>query len=114
MDDLRRLRKSGQIRAFLRELVRIEADPERGAPLTGNLRGLRSARVGNRQWRIVYLETDGRVVVVAIGSRSDAAVYASAARRIAGLAADHPARGLATVLAEIAGTEPSYPAPVPR
>ena len=113
-DDLRQLRKSGQFRAFLRELVRIDADPRRGSPLTGNLRGLRSARVGNRQWRIIYLERDGHVVVLAIGSRSDAAVYATAAQRITGLPADHPARDLGGRLEEIAVAERPSPRRDPR
>jgi len=83
--DLQRLRRSGNARAFLRELARIDADPQRGSPLAGNLSGLRSVVVGNRQWRIVWAESDGRALVVAMGSRSDSAVYASAAKRIAAL-----------------------------
>jgi mRNA-degrading endonuclease RelE of RelBE toxin-antitoxin system len=97
------------MRAFLAELTRIEAHPRRGASLSGNLSGLRSARVGNRQWRIVYAEQDGRVFVLAIGSRSDAAVYASAAKRLAALRSDHPAQDLSSILDAIAGPEPDSP-----
>jgi len=105
--DLARLRRSGRIKAFLTELARIDADPRRGAPLSGNLSGLRSARVGNRQWRIVYTKTEGRVLVLAIGSRSDAAVYERTAKRLVGLPDGHPAQGLRSVLDSIAGDDPN-------
>ncbi len=109
--DLQRLRKSGRIRAFLSELARIEADPQRGARLSGNLNGLRSSRVGNRQWRIVYAERDGRVLVLAIGSRSDAAVYERTAARLAALREGHPAQDLRSVLDDTAGGESATPPP---
>jgi hypothetical protein len=55
------------------------------------------------------LRRSGRVVVLAIGSRSDAAVYASAAKRLAALRSDHPAQDLSSILDAIAGPEPDSP-----
>jgi hypothetical protein len=55
------------------------------------------------------LRRSGRVFVLAIGSRSDAAVYASAAKRLAALRSDHPAQDLSSILDAIAGPEPDSP-----
>jgi hypothetical protein len=55
------------------------------------------------------LRRSGREFVLAIGSRSDAAVYASAAKRLAALRSDHPAQDLSSILDAIAGPEPDSP-----
>lgn len=99
--DLARLSRSGRIKGFLRALVRIEHDAHHGVPLSGRLQGMRRVVVGNRNWRIVYIENDGVALIVAIGNRAEAAVYATAASRVRALDRQHPARALADVLGDL-------------
>jgi mRNA-degrading endonuclease RelE of RelBE toxin-antitoxin system len=65
-----------------REVIRrLEASPEHGKPLTGQLRGCFRHRVGDI--RVVY-EIDRAakvVVIVAIGRRRDSEVYGTAGKR---------------------------------
>lgn len=73
-DDLAQVPKA-QLRKCLRQL---EANPEKGKPLGGTLKGLRSTHVGSDN-RLVYRlisDKDETVVdVIAIGRRRDDQVY---------------------------------------
>ncbi len=95
--DLARLSRSGRIKGFLRALVRIEHDAHHGVPLGGRLQGMRRVVVGNRNWRIVYIENDGVALIVAIGNRAEAAVHATPPTRARAPARPHPPRALPAV-----------------
>lgn len=79
--DLQGLDRSAQA-MVVKRLQMIRADPTVGKPLTRGLRGCRSLRVGNRDWRIVYIDNDDEVLVVAIGRRDGAVAYREAERRV--------------------------------
>lgn len=87
-EDIRALDGSAQ-KLVLKAITKLAEEPaQRGKPLgsraSGNLTGLRSLVVGNRQYRVVYqVEGDGSVCVVwVVGSRVDAECYDTARARI--------------------------------
>ena len=83
-DDLRAL-GDAEARIVLRVITqrRKEGEPDKlGKPLTGRLAGHRRIRTGST--RIVYrVKADAiEVLIVAVGQRRDAEVYAAAEKRI--------------------------------
>jgi mRNA interferase RelE/StbE len=67
--DLRRLDRSTAVRIvdkIERELVSEDLRP---VPLTGSYRGMYKLRVGD--YRVIYELSDDRVIIAAIGHRSD-------------------------------------------
>ena len=85
------VRKDPQIaRWALKKMLQLEADPEAGQPLLGELIGWRKLTVGNRDWRVVWRVSHDRAggVIVdvaevwAAGARSDGEVYAEMTDRI--------------------------------
>ncbi|HZS02829.1 MAG TPA: type II toxin-antitoxin system RelE/ParE family toxin [Chloroflexota bacterium] len=92
-EDLARYAESGNLRAFLRKLVYLEAGgKDAGLPLGGSLSGWRKLVVGDRNWRIIYrMSADDTVATVwVIGDRADAECYAEAQRRIQQLGRGRP------------------------
>ena len=71
----------GQLR---RAVARLESDPEAGKPLTRELAGCRSIRVGGSENRLVYRyhRESGLVEVVAIERRRGSSAYEVAAGRL--------------------------------
>lgn len=88
--DLRRFRGPAYDQV-IRELGRLERDPELGEPLSGNLSGARSLHFtlkGSGQHRAAYfvITEDRQVLVFAIGSREN--FYEEAERRVKSLGRD--------------------------
>ncbi len=85
VDDLRRIGPS-VVPRVLKKLLILETNPEAGFPLGDELSGFRKLVVGRNTWRIVYRVTGTDIEICeiwAIGGRSDGAVYAEAATRVA-------------------------------
>ncbi len=93
LEDLRRVGPSVAPR-ILKKILLLEANPQAGEPLGGDLTGYRKLVVGNRQWRVVYRVDDQGAVVVceiwAAGARSDSEVYTEATRRVTAAAEAGP------------------------
>lgn len=62
-------------------LDRLKTDPRLGKKLAGNLAGLRSARVDNFAYRVVYEVNDADCIVIVRAILHRSAVYADMARR---------------------------------
>ena len=67
--DLRRLDKPAARRILEKIEHDLAANPDRGAPLTGEFRGLFRYRVGD--YRIVYSKIPDGILVLRIGHRRD-------------------------------------------
>lgn len=70
----------------LKKLLILETNPKAGFPLGDELSGFRKLVVGRNTWRIVYRVTSEDIEICevwAVGGRSDGAVYAEAAARVA-------------------------------
>jgi mRNA-degrading endonuclease RelE of RelBE toxin-antitoxin system len=88
--DLRRFRGFAY-EQVIRELARLEREPELGQPLSGNLSGARSLHFtlkGSGQHRAAYfvVTEDRQVLVFAIGSREN--FYREAERRVRSILED--------------------------
>lgn len=71
--------------AKLKEALRLlEREPTRGKPLTRELAGCRSLRIGGSETRLIYrlLERGQLVEVLAIGRRREGESHDTAARRM--------------------------------
>lgn len=110
VEDLLRLkRKDPQIvRAVLKKMLLLERSPKAGEPLLGSLVGFRKLVVGNRDYRIVWRETEDAdqtpVLVIAevwaAGARADSAIYEEMNTRLekARAAGDPATHDLAVIL----------------
>lgn len=109
LEDLHRL-SPDVVKRVLKKVLLLEENPKAGTPLGGPLTGYRKLVVGNRDWRIIYRETDDGDVEVcqvwAIGARADDEVYREAAARVATLPPGPTAHALAQVLARLGHTPP--------
>lgn|GEM_PF-243439 len=110
--DLERIRDKGDrqiVRMVLKKMLVIQRNPEVGAPLRGGLAGFRKITVGDRHWRVIWRVTHedaGKVIIDvaeiwAIGSRSDAAVYAEMTERVATLRKNPRTVSLAQTIEEL-------------
>jgi mRNA interferase RelE/StbE len=85
LEDLNRYAASGNLKQFLKKLVRLEEEgPDVGRPLGQGLVNFRKIVVGDRDWRIIFSmnEDDTVATVWVIGDRADAECYEEAARRL--------------------------------
>lgn len=65
--DLRRLDKPAARRILERVERDLAANPDRGAPLSGEFRGLFRYRVGD--YRVIYTKTPDGILILRIGHR---------------------------------------------
>lgn len=85
LEDLNRYSASGNLKLFLKKLVRLEEEgPDVGRPLGQGLVNFRKIVVGDRDWRIIFSmnEDDTVATIWVIGDRADAECYEEAARRL--------------------------------
>jgi mRNA interferase RelE/StbE len=110
-EDLKTLSRANPqaTRWALKKLLHIGRDPEAGEPLHGDLIGWRKPSVGNRDWRVIwrvtYDESGTPIVdvaeVLAVGARSDSAVYAEMLERVISLPNTPSTMALADVVSRI-------------
>ena len=105
-EDLRSYAQTGNVDAFLKKLLRLEAVGEdAGQPLGRTLAGWRTIVVGDRNWRILFVMDAAKAVATiwVIGDRDDDACYEIAERRLAkGSTSSTAGSSLATVMFDIA------------
>lgn len=86
LEDLSRYSASGNLKLFLKKLVRLEEEgSDVGRPPLGQgLVNFRKIVVGDRDWRIIFSmnEDDTVATIWVIGDRADAECYEEAARRL--------------------------------
>jgi mRNA interferase RelE/StbE len=121
LDDLRRIGPSA-VPQVLKKILLLDADPEAGYPLGGELTGYRKLIAGRNTWRIVYRTTADKNIEIceiwAVGERADAEVYEEAKTRVKSAQAHRPEFSrLADVLdrlGRLAGDVEAPPAPPTR
>ncbi|MFN8593548.1 MAG: hypothetical protein U0031_18975 [Thermomicrobiales bacterium] len=105
LDDLARYIRSGNIRLFIKKLLRLEeAGKDAGLPLGRGLVGWRKIVVGDRNWHILFtIDADETVATIwVIGDRDDDECYKEAQRRLRVLGNERPdASSLAAAMFEI-------------
>lgn len=85
LQDLNRYSASGNLKLFLKKLVRLEEEgPDVGRPLGQGLVNFRKIVVSDRDWRIIFSMNDNDTVATiwVIGDPADAECYREAARRL--------------------------------